>query len=180
MVRLEKVIIGMLLSVVLGGAASYLIGVMIVQLTGPAKPKRMKMLFDRLSIAAACFPAFDHVLNDGQKYMGVFAKTVLTGGVVASFPFRLWVILLCALAMELGTSAGGWRIIRTIGSRMTRIQPWQGFAAQAAASGTIFGASEFGIPLSTTHTVTSAILGAAASRRTSDIRWSVLRRIVLA
>jgi inorganic phosphate transporter, PiT family len=176
----EKVIIGMLLSVVLGGAASYLIGVMIVRLAGPAKPKRMKMLFDRLSIAAACFLAFNHGLNDGQKFMGVFATTLLTGGVVATFSIPLWVILLCALTMALGTSAGGWRIIRTIGSRMTRIQPWQGFAAQAAASGTIFGASEFGIPLSTTHTVTSAILGAAASRRTSDIRWSVLRRIVLA
>jgi PiT family inorganic phosphate transporter len=82
--------------------------------------------------------------------------------------------------MALGTSAGGWRIIKTIGSRMTRLQSWQGFAAQAAASCTIFGASAFGIPLSTTHTITSGIVGAAASRRVSDVRWTVLKRIVQA
>jgi PiT family inorganic phosphate transporter len=176
----EKVIIGMLLSVVLGGVASYIIGVIIIRLAGPAKSARMKKLFERLSIGAACFLAFNHGLNDGQKFMGVFATTLLTGGAIETFAIPFWVILLCALTMALGTSAGGWRIIRTLGSRMTRLQPWQGFAAQAAAGCTIFGASGFGIPLSTTHTITSAIVGAAASRRTSDIRWGVLRRIVLA
>jgi PiT family inorganic phosphate transporter len=82
--------------------------------------------------------------------------------------------------MGIGTSFGGWRIIKTVGMKMARITSWQGFAAQTSASMTIFGASHFGIPLSTTHTITMGIVGASAARRTSDIRWSVLRRIVLA
>lgn len=176
----EKVIIGMVLSVILGCIASYVIGHIVITLAGASKPGRSKRLFDRLSIVAACFLAFNHGLNDGQKFMGVFATTLLTGGVLTTFEIPFWVILICALTMALGTSAGGWRIIQTLGSRMTRLQSWQGFAAQTAAGFTIFGASSFGVPLSTTHTITSAIVGAAASRRMSDIRWVVLQRIVLA
>jgi PiT family inorganic phosphate transporter len=176
----EKVFIGMLLSLLLGGIAAYVLGRIIVALAGAAKPVRTKRLFDRLSIVAACFLAFNHGLNDGQKFMGVFATTLLTGGVLTTFEIPFWVIMLCALTMALGTSAGGWRIIQTLGSRMTRLQSWQGFAAQTTAAFTIFGASSYGVPLSTTHTITSAIVGAAASRRLSDIRWIVLQRIVLA
>jgi PiT family inorganic phosphate transporter len=176
----EKVIIGMLLSLILGCIASYIIGYVVIALAGASKPGRSKRLFDRLSIGAACFLAFNHGLNDGQKFMGVFATTLLTGGVLTTFEIPFWVILICALTMALGTSAGGWRIIQTLGSRMTRLQSWQGFAAQTAAGLTIFGASSFGVPLSTTHTITSAIVGAAASRRMSDVRWIVLRRIVAA
>jgi PiT family inorganic phosphate transporter len=176
----EKVIIGMVLSIVLGGVAAFVIGLAVVFLAGGSKPARSKSLFDRLTLVTACFLAFNHGLNDGQKFMGVFATTLLTGGAMATFEIPFWVILVCALTMAVGTSAGGWRIIRTIGSRMTRLQSWQAFAAQAAAGFTIFGASAFGIPLSTTHTITSGIVGAAASRRTSDVRWTVLKRIVLA
>jgi PiT family inorganic phosphate transporter len=176
----EKVIIGMVLSIVLGGVAAFIIGLAVVFLAGGSKPARSKSLFDRLTLVTACFLAFNHGLNDGQKFMGVFATTLLTGGAMATFEIPFWVILICALTMAAGTSAGGWRIIRTIGSRMTRLQSWQAFAAQAAAGFTIFGASAFGIPLSTTHTITSGIVGAAASRRTSDVRWTVLKRIVLA
>ncbi len=176
----EKVIFGLVLSILLGGFASYLIGLIIVRVAGGAKPGPAKRTFERLSIAAACFLAFNHGLNDGQKFMGVFATTLLTGGAITTFAIPFWVIIVCALTMAAGTSAGGWRIIRTIGWRMTRLQVWQGFAAQTAAGITIFGASVFGVPLSTTHTITSAIAGAAASRRTSDIRWIVLQHVVLA
>ena len=176
----EKVIIGMVLSIVLGGVAAFVIGLVIVFLAGGSKPARSKSLFDRLTLVTACFLAFNHGLNDGQKFMGVFATTLLTGGATATFEIPFWVILICALTMAAGTSAGGWRFISTIGLRMTRLQSWQAFAAQAAAGFTIFGASAFGIPLSTTHTITSGIVGAAASRRTSDVRWTVLKRIVLA
>ncbi len=138
----EKVIIGMVLSVILGGIAAFVIGYVIVMLAGASKPARTKRLFDRLSVGAACFLAFNHGLNDGQKFMGVFATTLLTGGAIASFEIPIWVILLCALTMALGTSAGGWRIIQTLGSRMTRLQSWQGFAAQAAAGCTIYRCAE--------------------------------------
>jgi PiT family inorganic phosphate transporter len=92
----------------------------------------------------------------------------------------LWVVIVCALTMGIGTAAGGWRIIETVGAKMTRLTSWQGFAATSAASATIFGASIYGIPLSTTHTITSAIVGVGASRRLSDVRWRVLQRIVMA
>ena len=118
----EKVIIGMVLSIVLGGVAAFVIGLAVVFLAGGSKPARSKSLFDRLTLVTACFLAFNHGLNDGQKFMGVFATTLLTGGAMATFEIPFWVILVCALTMAAGTSAGGWRIIRTIGSRMTRLQ----------------------------------------------------------
>ena len=124
--------------------------------------------------------AFNHGLNDGQKFMGVFALTMLAGGATNVFEIPFWVILVCALTMGVGTSFGGWRIIQTVGMKMARITSWQGFAAQTSAAFTIFGASHFGIPLSTTHTITTAIVGASASVRTYDVRWAVLRRIVFA
>ncbi|MGB4865613.1 MAG: inorganic phosphate transporter [Hyphomicrobium sp.] len=175
-----KVIIGMVLSIALGSLAALLLGILITWLAGGTKPGRSKPLFDRLSIVAACFMAFNHGLNDGQKFMGVFAMTLFAGGAISEFYIPYWVIFICALTMGIGTSAGGWRIIKTVGARMTKLDSWQGFAAQTAAGFTIFGASAYGIPLSTTHTITSGIVGAAASRRVSDVRWSVLLRIVLA
>ena len=124
--------------------------------------------------------AFNHGLNDGQKFMGVFALTLLAGGVTKQFEIPLWVMIVCALTMGAGTSFGGWRIIKTVGSKLTRLKSWQGFAAETSASLTIFGASQYGIPLSTTHTITSAIVGSSASFRVSDVRWGVLQRILLA
>lgn len=176
----QKVLIGLGLSLGLGSVAALLLGLVIIRLSGASKPAPSKRLFDRLSIVAACFMAFNHGLNDGQKFMGVFTTTLLAGGAISTFEIPIWVIVLCALTMGIGTSFGGWRIIQTVGSKMTKLQSWQGFAAQTAAGFTIFGASAYGIPLSTTHTITSSIVGVAASRRLSDVRWAVLRRIMLA
>ena len=176
----QKVLIGMVLSIGLGSLASFLIGLIIIKFFGNAAPSRAKGAFDRLTVLSACFMAFNHGLNDGQKFMGVFTTTLLTGGAISKFEIPFWVIVLCACTMGLGTSFGGWRIIKTVGQKMARLQSWQGFAAQTAASFTIFGASAYGIPLSTTHTITSAIVGVGASRRVSDVRWGVLRRILMA
>jgi inorganic phosphate transporter, PiT family len=176
----QKVLTGLALSIGLGSVAALLLGLLIIRLAGASKPAPSKRLFDRMSIAAACFMAFNHGLNDGQKFMGVFTTTLLAGGAISKFEIPIWVIVLCALTMGIGTSCGGWRIIQTVGSKMTKLQSWQGFAAQTAAGFTIFGASAYGIPLSTTHTITSSIVGVAASRRLSDVRWAVLRRIMLA
>lgn len=176
----QKVAIGMALSIGLGGTAALLLGLLIIRFAGHSKPGRSKGVFDRLQILSACFMAFNHGLNDGQKFMGVFTTTLLAGGAITKFEIPFWVILICALTMGAGTACGGWRIIKTIGSKMTKLQSWQGFAAETAAGFTIFGASAYGIPLSTTHTITSGIIGAAASRRASDVRWGVFRRILLA
>lgn len=175
-----KVFIGMLCAVPFGFVATMLLAKAIVAFAGRMRPGPAKRLFDRAQIVSAGFMAFNHGLNDGQKFMGVFALTMMVGGATKQFEIPLWVIIICAVTMGLGTSFGGWRIIETVGSKMTRIVSWQGFAAEASASSTIFVASLFGIPLSTTHTITSCIVGAGASRRLADVRWGVLKRIVLA
>ncbi|MBX9862477.1 MAG: inorganic phosphate transporter [Hyphomicrobium sp.] len=176
----QKVGIGMVLSLGIGFAGAFLLARLVIRVAAAASPGRAKRRFDHLQMASAAFMAFNHGLNDGQKFMGVFALTLLAGGVTTEFTIPWWVILVCALTMGLGTSAGGWRIIETVGSKMTRLTSWQGFAATAAASSTIFGASLYGVPLSTTHTITSAIIGVGAGKRVSDIRWGVLRKIVIA
>jgi inorganic phosphate transporter, PiT family len=175
-----KVGIGILCSIGLGMLLSMLIGRLVIAFAGDKKPTSTKRTFDRLQILSAGFMAFNHGLNDGQKFIGVLALTLMAGGVTKSFEIPLWVIIVCGLVMGAGTSFGGWRIIETVGSKMTKIVSWQGFAAETAASTTILGASVFGIPLSTTHTITSAIVGVGATRRVSDVRWGVLKRIVLA
>ncbi len=176
----QKVGIGMVCSIGLGFLGAFLIGKLIIKLAAGAAPNRAKRNFDYAQMVSAAFMAFNHGLNDGQKFMGVFALTLLAGGVTKEFTIPWWVIIVCALTMGIGTSAGGWRIIETVGVKMARLTSWQGFAATAAASSTIFGASYFGIPLSTTHTITSSIVGVGAGKRTSDVRWGVLRRIVTA
>ncbi len=175
-----KVFLGMFCAIPFGFVASMLIAKVIVIFAGQMRPGPAKRLFDRAQIVSAGFMAFNHGLNDGQKFMGVFALTLLLGGATTQFEIPFWVILICAVTMGAGTSFGGWRIIETVGSKMTRIVSWQGFAAEASASTTIFVASLYGIPLSTTHTITSCIVGAGASRRFADVRWGVLKRIGLA
>jgi inorganic phosphate transporter, PiT family len=176
----QKVGIGIVASIGLGCLLAMLIGKIIVRLAANTPPARAKRTFDRLQMVSAGFMAFNHGLNDGQKFMGVFALTLFAGGATSEFIIPWWVIVVCAVTMGIGTSAGGWRIIETVGVKMARLTSWQGFAATAAASGTIFGASIYGIPLSTTHTITSAIVGVGAARRTSDVRWRVLAKIVMA
>ncbi len=176
----QKVGIGLVLSLAIGFGGAFLLGRLITAAAANATPTRAKRSFDRLQMLSAAFMAFNHGLNDGQKFMGVFAMTLLAGGAIQTFHIDTWVIIVCALTMGIGTSFGGWRIIQTVGSKMTRLTSWQGFGATTAASFTIFGASHYGIPLSTTHTITSAVVGVSASKRASDVRWGVLKKIVMA
>ena len=176
----EKVGIGLVCSLAFGFIGAFAIGRLITTLAANAAPTRAKKTFDRLQMLSASFMAFNHGLNDGQKFMGVFTMTLLAGGAIPEFQISWWVIVVCAVTMGIGTSFGGWRIIQTVGSKMTRLTSWQGFAATMAASTTIAVASSYGIPLSTTHTITSAVVGVGASRRVSDVRWGVLKKILLA
>ncbi len=175
-----KVFVGIGCSFILGFSGAYLIAKVILLGARNASPAAAKKLFDRLQILSASFMAFNHGLNDGQKFMGVFALGLVVGGVHETFTIPLWVIILCGLTMGLGTSLGGWRIIRTIGMKLTKLTSWQGFAAETAASFTILGASTFGIPLSTTHTITTAIVGVGASLRLNNVRIDVLGRVISA
>jgi PiT family inorganic phosphate transporter len=124
--------------------------------------------------------AFSHGGNDGQKFIGVFTLALVLGGVLPEFRIPLWVILLCAGTMGVGTAVGGWRIVHTMGLRLTKLEPYQGFAAETAAATAIEVASRLGIPLSTTHTINTAIMGVGATRRLSAVRWGVGLEIVTA
>jgi PiT family inorganic phosphate transporter len=124
--------------------------------------------------------AFSHGSNDGQKFIGVFALTLLLGGIIPEFRVPLWVILICAATMGVGTAIGGWRIVRTMGLRLTKLEPVHGFAAETGAALTIELATRLGIPLSTTHTINTSIVGVGATRGYSAVRWGVTLEIVSA
>ena len=122
--------------------------------------------------------AFSHGSNDGQKFMGVFTLALVLAGVFSTFEIPFWVILLCATTMAVGTLVGGWNIMKTMGFRVTHLSTPQGFAAEMGAATTIEIASRLGIPLSTTHTINTAIMGVGATRRFSAVRWGLTAKIV--
>jgi PiT family inorganic phosphate transporter len=123
--------------------------------------------------------AFSHGSNDGQKFMGVFALALVLGGVMAKFTIPVWIMLLCGAVTGVGTAFGGWRIIRTMGFSITKLEPVNGFAAETSCSLAILLASRFGIPLSTTHCIATAIMGVGATRGARAVRWGMARDVVL-
>jgi len=124
--------------------------------------------------------AFSHGSNDAQKTMGIITIALYTAGLIPTVEVPLWVILVSATAISLGTAAGGWRIIKTMGQRVVKLDPVHGFAAETTAASIILGASHFGMPVSTTHVISSAIMGVGSSIRLSAVRWGVAGNIVTA
>ena len=176
----RKVGLGLIFSTALGFSGGFFLMVLILWIFRRSNPGKVNPLFRILQIFSSSFMAFSHGSNDGQKFMGVFALALVLGGVIAEFHIDLWVKVICALTMAVGTATGGWRIVRTMGIRMTKLEPVHGFAAETAAATVIEVASRMGIPLSTTHTINTAIMGVGATRRLSAVRWGVSMDIVAA
>jgi len=176
----RKVFIGLGFSSFLGFGAGLLLISALYHMLVHSTPGMVRSLFGRLQIFSAAFMAFSHGSNDGQKFMGAFSLALVLGGLLPEFRIPFWVILLCATAMGVGTAFGGWRIIKTMGIQMTKLEPVHGFAAETSAALVIEAASRFGIPLSTTHTISTAIMGVGASRRFSAVRWGIVAEIVTA
>jgi PiT family inorganic phosphate transporter len=176
----RSVLIGLLFSTFLGFLVGLALMAVIYRLWARATPRQVRRLFGKLQILSAGFMAFSHGSNDGQKFIGTFALVLLLGGWIEEFRIDLWVIFLCSGVMGIGTMVGGWRIIKTMGLRLTRLEPVHGFAAETGAAVTITLASYLGIPLSTTHTINTSIMGVGATRRISAVRWGVTRNIVIA
>jgi PiT family inorganic phosphate transporter len=146
-----------------------------------ATPFAVDRTFQRLQFISASFYSLGHGGNDAQKTMGIIAVLLYSQGALGSkFYVPFWVVIACQIAMALGTLIGGWRIVRTMGSRITRLTPMQGFCAEAGGSITLFAATWLGIPVSTTHTITGSIIGVGAARKMSAVRWSVANNIVIA
>ena len=176
----QKVLIGLGFSTLLGFSLSVVVMTALNWGLRRASLSASRKVFSKLEILSAAFVAFSHGSNDGQKFMGVFTLALVLGGVMTQFTVPLWVILLCGTVMGLGTAIGGWRIIHTMGYKLTKLEPVHGFAAQTASGTAILLASSLGIPLSTTHCISTAIMGVGATRRFSAVRWGVARDIVTA
>jgi inorganic phosphate transporter, PiT family len=143
-------------------------------------PSRVGRLFRRLQLLSAAAYSLGHGANDAQKTMGIVAGVLFAAGYIQTFYIPIWVVLAAHASIALGTLSGGWRIIHTMGSKITRLQPVGGFAAETAGAVSLFTATALGIPVSTTHTITGAIVGVGATRRLSAVRWGVAGRIVWA
>lgn len=175
-----RVLIGLVLSSVVGFFAGLFSIAGVLWLFRRINPERSHRVFRVLQIGSSAFMAFSHGSNDGQKFMGAFTLALVLGGVLQTFAVPLWVILLCAVVMSLGTSLGGWKIIRTLGVRLTRLRTHEGFAAEMAAATTITLASFAGIPLSTTHTISTSIMGVGRARGPGAVHWVVTRQLAYA
>jgi PiT family inorganic phosphate transporter len=143
-------------------------------------PSRVDRTFRRLQLVSAALYSLGHGANDAQKTMGIIAGVLLAGGYLTVFEIPFWVVLAAHGAIALGTLSGGWRIIHTMGSKITRLQPVGGFAAETAGAISLFVATSLGVPVSTTHTITGAIVGVGATRRLSAVRWGIAGKIVWA
>jgi inorganic phosphate transporter, PiT family len=143
-------------------------------------PMRVDRWFRRLQLLSAAAYSLMHGANDAQKTMGIIAGALFTGGYIATFEIPFWVVLIAHAAIALGTLTGGWRIIKTMGSKITKLQPVGGFAAETGAAVAIYTATALGIGISTTHTITGAIIGVGATRRLSAVRWGVAGQIIWA
>jgi PiT family inorganic phosphate transporter len=177
---LGKVILPLVGSPIAGFVIGFALMVLIFHLFQRAHPKTMNDRFRRLQVVSAAFMAFSHGSNDAQKTMGVMTLALVSAGIIPEFRVPLWVIVLAASAISFGTAAGGWRIIRTMGSKVVKLDPVHGFAAETTAAAIIFGASTLGMPVSTTHVISSAILGVGSSDRFNSVHWGVARRIGIA
>jgi inorganic phosphate transporter, PiT family len=177
---IDKVIIPLVTSPLLGFALTFIFMVVIFNLFRRANPARINGRFRRLQVLSASFMAFSHGSNDAQKTMGIMTLALVTAGVIPTFVVPTWVIIVAATAISLGTAAGGWRIIRTMGQKVVKLDPVHGFAAETTAASVILVASRFGMPISTTHVISSAIMGAGTSDRRHLVRWGVVGNIMVA
>ncbi|HEV7868490.1 MAG TPA: inorganic phosphate transporter [Chthoniobacteraceae bacterium] len=190
-----QIIIPMLASPVIGLVAGFLLMGLITMLVVKLRPRIVNLVFGRLQIASAAWMGMSHGTNDAQKTMGIITLALYTGTTqgafndlpagfgflhVPQFEIPGWVVCVCAVVMAAGTAAGGWRIIATMGHKMVRLQPVHGFAAETTAGVIISTASHFGIPLSTTHVISTSIMGVGAMKRFSAVKWGLVRRIVWA
>jgi PiT family inorganic phosphate transporter len=177
---IEKVVVPGVLSPLAGLVVGFFVMLALYWLFRAWAPVRLNRTFRGAQVLSAAFVSFSHGANDSQKTMGVITLALVASGHLHKFAVPPWVIVASALAIALGTYSGGWRIIRTVGQRIFRLQPISGFAAQTAAATILLVASLKGLPVSTTHTLNGAVMGVGSTRRLSAVRWGVAGNIVMA
>jgi PiT family inorganic phosphate transporter len=177
---LGKVLIPMISSPLIGFTVAFVLMLTLYWVFRNSKRKPLARVFRRLQVVSAGFMAFSHGSNDAQKTMGIITLALFTAGVIPTIDVPVWVIVIAATALSLGTAVGGWRIMRTMGHRVVELEPVHGFAAETTAATILIGTAYLGMPVSTTHVISSAIMGVGSSRGPKGVRWGVARRILLA
>lgn len=177
---LEKVAIGIIVSPIVGLITAFLLATILITIFAKRRPSTVNSVFGKLQLVSSTYFSLTHGANDGQKTMGIIALILLTEGLITSFEIPFYVILIAALAISLGTFFGGWRIVKTMAIKITQLKPYQGFAAETGGASILAVLAWFGIPASTTHAISGAIMGAGAVKRVSAVRWGIGKRIVWA
>jgi PiT family inorganic phosphate transporter len=173
-----KIAIFIVIAPVLGMIMAYIISVIVLHIVKNHTPSGVDRWFRRLQLLSASAFSLGHGGNDAQKSMGIIWVALIASNQVAKdAPIDLWIVLSCHAAIALGTLFGGWRIVKTMGQKITKLKPFEGFCAETAGALTLFGATHFGIPVSTTHTITGAIIGVGATKRMSAVKWGVTTKI---
>jgi inorganic phosphate transporter, PiT family len=173
-----KIVIFIAVAPLLGMVMSYIISIIVMHIVKHHSPSGIDRWFRRLQLLSASAFSLGHGGNDAQKSMGIIWVTLIaTNQVAKNAPIDLWIVLSCHAAIALGTLFGGWRIVKTMGQRITKLKPFEGFCAETAGALTLFGATHFGIPVSTTHTITGSIMGVGAIKGASAVKWGVTKKI---
>jgi len=173
-----KIAAFIIIAPLLGMLIGYIISTIVQYIARKSTPFGVDKHFRRLQLLSAAAFSLGHGGNDAQKSMGIiWVAMIISGLMTKNDPIPLWVVLSCQAAIALGTLFGGWRIVKTMGQRITKLKPFEGFCAETAGALTLFGATHFGIPVSTTHTITGAIMGVGARKRLSAVKWGVTRKI---
>lgn len=175
---LLKIVAFIFFAPILGMVLSFLISSLIVYLFRSYTPSNVDKIFRRLQLLSSSTLSLGHGGNDAQKSMGIiWAALIVSGLSTKEDPIALWIILSCQTAIALGTLFGGWRIVKTMGQKITKVKPFEGFCSETAGAITLFGATHFGIPVSTTHTITGAIIGVGARKGVTAVKWGVTAKI---
>ncbi len=177
---LGKVTTGIVVSPIVGLITAFLIATLLITLFAKRRPSKVNSVFGRLQLISSTYFSLTHGANDGQKTMGIIALILLTEGIISKFEVPYYVIIMAASAISFGTFLGGWRIVKTMAIRITQLKPYQGFAAETGGASILAVLAWLGIPASTTHAISGAIMGAGAVKRMSAVRWGVGKRIVWA
>jgi PiT family inorganic phosphate transporter len=175
-----KVLVPMVVSPLIGFVGAFCLMLAIYWIFRNARRKPLSRLFRRVQVLSAGFMAFSHGSNDAQKTMGIITLALFSAGLIPDVTVPVWVIVTAATALSIGTAVGGWRIMRTMGHRVADLEPVHGFAAESTSATILFTTAHLGIPVSTTHVISSAIMGVGSSRGPRGVRWGVARRILVA
>lgn len=175
---LVKIGLFIFIAPVIGMVMSFFISAVVLHLSRRATPSKVDKLFRRLQLVSAAAFSLGHGGNDAQKSMGIiWVALIVTGHATMHDPIADWIVIACYSAIACGTLLGGWRIVKTMGQRITKLKPFEGFCAETAGALTLFGATELGIPVSTTHTITGSIIGVGAPKGASAVKWGITTKI---